>query len=639
MSSREAQAAATARMEPVSRVAAEAERLSDAKRRAVVDTFITLIEGVYAHLPRKRATYGHDPVQRLKTLRQRVGAISERDFHHSMAEIITALHDAHTRYIGPGNIQGKVAFLPFLVESYEENGRIGYFVSKIFPAGNERYFEERGFERGVEITHWNGVPFDIAVERYADRETGGRPDARRARALETLTLRSLRYALLPDEDWVVVSFQRKDGEQGAIQLEWNIVDQADFPRVTDSAGVEGFAYAGDPAAETIRRVKKLLFATDKWLEEQEGRLPSLQKSVAENRAAGNWFTGEYQDAVAARLVSWTNGEFGLLRVWSFDLRDDDGFINGITELLDQLPRDGLVVDLRGNPGGLIWAAERLLQLFTPNPIEPTQFSILATDLTRTMAGARHNRHRLAPWRRSLASAALNGELYSRSLPLTPPERCNDIGQIYPGPVIAVVDANTYSAGDLFAAGFVDNRVGTLVSVDEATGAGGANVWYPAHIEASLAGTPETLEPLPEGVSYNISFRRAVRSGDLAGTGIEDVGIPGHLRRPLTKKDLIERNVDLLEFCGQLLASEPVTDLKTRVVDNALEIETTNLDVVDLFVDGHPRGSLSTGSRTGTATLQYPFQGPWHQTEVIGYTGDVRRQRRLLHPPGASRSAP
>ena len=54
-----------------------------------------------------------------------------------------------------------------------------------------------------------------------------------------------------------------------------------------------------------------------------------------------------------------------------------------------------------------------------------------------------------------------------------PDTCNDIGQRYSGPVLCVADANTYSAGDLFSAGILDNRVGDLVTVGEATGAGGA----------------------------------------------------------------------------------------------------------------------------------------------------------------------
>ena len=636
MSSPRAVAAAAKRIGAASRDAdGPAEILSAEQRREVVGTFITLIEGLYAHLPRKRATYGHDPVQRLRSLQQRLDAIDEDEFHRSMAEIVTDLRDAHTRYIGPARVHGQAAFLPILVERYTEDSRDHYVVSKIFTVDKDekRRFTKQGFVKGVEVTHWNGVPIDRAVERYADRETGGRPDARKARALESLTLRPLRYALPPDEDWIVVSFARADGQPGDVRLSWRFASEGDVPRAAEAEGAAQLAYAGDPAAEAVRRVKKMLFATDKWYEADRLRLPSLEQSVAAHKTKGNWFTGKYQDAVAAREMHLPAGRFGLLRLWSFDLRDDDGFIAEVIDLLDQLPRRGLIIDLRGNPGGLIWAAERLLQLFTPDPIEPTRFSILATDLTRTMAAARLNQQRLAPWRRSLDAAVVNGEFYSRGIPLTPPERCNDIGQVYPGPVVAVVDANTYSAGDLFAAGLVDNRIGTLVSVDKATGAGGANVWYPSHVSEALKGTPAALKPLPKGITYTIAFRRAVRVGDGAGTGIEDVGIPGHLRRSLTKRDLTERNVDLLEFCGRLLASEPVTDLKIQVTRDVLEIETTNLDRVDLYVDGHPQRSLKTGSRTGTRTVKHEFQGPWYQAEVVGYAGDVRRQRRLLRPAG------
>ena len=605
-------------------------------QRAVVQTFITIIEGLYAHLPGKRARYGHDPVQRLRSLQQRLDAIDEGEFHRSIAEIVTDLRDAHTRYIGPGSLQKQVAFLPVLIERYTEDGIDHYVVSKIFTENrsDEQYFASSGFEEGVEITHWNGVPIDRAVERYARLETGGRPDARKARALETLTFRPLRYALLPDEEWIVVSFLAGNQSRNEVRLNWRYAEEEDTPKVATTDGAAQLAYAGDPLAETVRRIKKMLFATEKWYEADKGELPELETSIAANRDQGKWFTGKFQDAVAARVVTVPGlGEFGLLRIWSFDLRDDDAFIDEVIELLGALPRTGLIIDLRGNPGGLIWAAERLLQLFSPNPVEPSRFSMLATDLSRSMAEARQNRGRLAAWRRSLNSAVVSGELYSRAVPLTPPERCNDIGQKYPGPVVGVVDANTYSAGDLFAAGLVDNRIGTLVSVDRATGAGGANVWYSRNVMQALDGTGSVPGTLPHGIDYTIAFRRALRIGDFAGTGIEDVGIPGSMQRPLPRRDLIDDNADLLAFCGQLLATEPFTDLVPELAGSTLKIETTHLDRVDVYVDGHPRVSLATSSGTGTGVTEYIFESPWYQAEVIGYKGDVRRQQRLLRPVG------
>ena len=116
----------------------------------------------------------------------------------------------------------------------------------------------------------------------------------------------------------------------------------------------------------------------------------------------------------------------------------------------------MIIDVRGNPGGYIWAAELALQLFTPNEIEPTRFSALATPFTREMAAAASLAEEMAPWRASLDAAVRNGELYAQTIPITDPEACNEVGQLYGGPVVLVGDSTTYSAGDLFSAGFVDN---------------------------------------------------------------------------------------------------------------------------------------------------------------------------------------
>jgi hypothetical protein len=608
--------------------------LTPIERNQVIDTIIMLLDGLYAHLPQKRAMYGHDPVQRLRVLQQRVDDIDESDFHRSVAEILTDLRDAHTRYLGPRTGAGQIAVLPLLVETYDDaNGDPHFIATKIFDGDPEHgaAIAEAGFDSDCEITHWNAVPIARAVELYAERETGGRPDARRARALESLTIRPLRYALPPDEEWVIISFVRKDRSRGEVRLEWRYPSIEDVPVSADLDGSARRVYAGNPAAESARRAKKLLFAPEQWFASDRDRLISLQDSCAQHKEEGEWFTGEFQDNVAARVVETSAGRFGHMRLWSFDLRDDDGFIAEIVAMLDELPRNGLIIDLRGNPGGLIWAAERMLQLFTPTTIEPTRFSILATDLTRTMAAAPQGATQLAPWQRSLNAAVTNGEIYARELPLTPVSLCNDLGQYYPGPVVAIVDANTYSAGDLFAAGFVDNRVGTLVSVGDATGAGGANVWFPEHIRRALAGTGYDVPDLPQSISYTFSFRRAVRIGDAAGMSIEDLGVSGHERRSLTRRDLTDGNKDLLDYCGRLLASEIVTDMDYEITGDELVVRTKGLDRVDLLVNNHPLHSEAVDRAAGFQKLTRTLPENWRSIEIAGLVGDTVRQRRRIGP--------
>ena len=127
-------------------------------------------------------------------------------------------------------------------------------------------------------------------------------------------------------------------------------------------------------------------------------------------------------------------------------------------------------------------------------------------------------------------AVATGDVYSQRRAAHAARRgCNDIGQVYGGPVVAVVDANTYSAGDLFAAGFVDNGIGPLVTVGEATGAGGANVWEPADGAATPWWAPTfEQQELPGGIGYT----RRGAAGDprrrrREGAAIEDVGVRGH----------------------------------------------------------------------------------------------------------------
>ncbi|MDP9388914.1 MAG: S41 family peptidase [Actinomycetota bacterium] len=589
----------------------------------VVDTFLTLIEGLYAHLPLKKAMYGTDPAQRLRLLRQRSPGLDDVAFHYELADIVTDLRDAHTRYAGPAALAGHAAMLPFLVEGFGAGRERRYIVSKV--VSDRSLVADARFDAGVELRWWNGVPIDRAVDLHAERETGGRPDARRARALQSLTIRALQYGPPPDEHWVVVGYVDADGAEREVRIDWRVVR----PRRPRTSGVPtgpaGLARAIDPGAEVARQVKKLLFVPERWLADQH---PAPKRRTARPGAEGEWLETSHPDVVAAKEVATPSGRFGYLRLWSFDVADDAAFVDEVVRLLALLPPDGLIIDLRANPGGLIWAAERLLQLFTPRPVVPTRFSVLATALTRAMANAPQNEGLLAPWRQSLLEAVATGEPYSQAVPITPLERCNDVGQVYGGPVVAVVDANTYSSGDLFAAGFFDNGLGSLVTVGDATGAGGANVWATEQVNEALAATSFSLPTLPAGIGYTIAVRRATRAGGADGLAIEDVGVRGHRSYAMTKKDLVDGNIDLLAFCAKLLTGQPRSGLNVEpAADGAsLSVTTRGLDRLDIFVDAHPHGSVPL--RKGSSVLGMPKT--WSTAELVGYQNDELRQRRRLH---------
>jgi hypothetical protein len=268
-----------------------------------------------------------------------------------------------------------------------------------------------------------------------------------------------------------------------------------------------------------------------------------------------------------------------------------------------------------------------LQLFTPDRVEPTRFSVLATPFTRQIAAIGEVAEDLAPWRASLDAAVRNGELYSQPIPITDPNSCNALGQRYGGPVVLVADSTTYSSGDLFSAGFVDNHIGPFICVGSATGAGGANVWEYSVLRKALAGSTAALPALPEGIDLSFSFRRATRARASEGIPIEDVGISG-TPYVMTRNDLLNGNEDLIASCIKLLKGEPFSRMSTTVdrTKRTITVDTQGLDHIDAHVDGHP---LLAQRLTVAESFSVAYPAGADAIELTGFSANVLRQRRRL----------
>ncbi|MBM3678370.1 MAG: hypothetical protein FJW96_10890, partial [Actinobacteria bacterium] len=602
--------------------------LTRSERLRLVDGIETVVEGVFTHLPLKRARYGTDPVQRLRILRSQVDGLSDDAFHFELADIVTRLRDAHTRYAGPSALQPKVAALPFLVEMIGSTAAPTYFVTRVgagLPAA---------FKPGVVLEYWNGVPIDRAVQRYSEVEVGGRPDTQRAWATQSLTLRSLRYGPPPDEHWVVVGYRSTTatgaptGAAREVKIPWRVVDPSQIGPLL-SGGPTGKkakalrrVRAIDPAA-AIRHAKMLLFAPGALVGEQAAP-PRAAEGTGARPPKADVIPTTLTQTLKAMTIAAPGGDVGYLRIYGFDT-EPESFVNELIRLLGLLPDRGLILDIRGNPGGYIWASELALQLLTPKPILPTRFSVLATPFTRDIATALGSE--LAPWQPSLEAAVRNGELYAQPIPITDPAECNAIGQVYGGPVVLVGDATTYSAGDLFAAGFVDNGIGPFVCVGEATGAGGANVWDYADLRSELTVSPSPLPALPDGIGLSFSFRRATRSGPSEGIPIEDVGVAG-MPYAMTRNDLLAGNRDLIAHCVSLLATQPASRLSWQLdrPSRTVTATTAGLDRLDALLDGHP-GSSTVVSGTATTPVSYP--SGTKVVELTGWSGTEVRQRRRV----------
>ena len=612
---------------------AAARVLDKRERDGMLKALERVLVGIYAHLPLKQARYGFDPVQRLRILRPQVKAMSDAEFNAEIGDIFANLRDAHTVYLRPG-AKNRVVVLPFMLEMFGSVESPRYLVSKVEPN-----VDQPKFVRGVEVETWNGVPIDRVVQRHGESEAGGRADSMRGWAIMTLTSRSLEKCDMPDEDHVTIGFRTVDangvptGDRQLATFEWTVVDTSEvkdwLAKRSDPATGGARIKALNPTAAAVKRAKQLLFASN-TLSGEAGPQPgiSLETKIEGTIAPLTTTLPEY---LKAGTIQGTGpGEiFGYLRLFHFDVRSAAEFLRELQRLLRQMPPRGLIIDIRENPGGVVIAAEVALQFLTPRIIEPVRFSMVATDFARDFCRQEANQEDFGKMLPSLEAAISNGERYSAPFPITDPRKCNMAGQVYGGPVVLITSATTYSSGDIFAAGFVDNDIGKMVCIGHSTGAGGACVLNYNQIRDAFGFGRDRLPELPEGAGLTFALARATRSGPNLGVPIEDVGVPSPEIHVPTRDDLLYENRDLLKKCVGMLRTMPRTFLQcTPNLDRGvIEVVTEGLDQLDVRINGK---NLASAEVRDGATYEIPLpEERIRCVEVCGLSEGKLKQRRVM----------
>jgi hypothetical protein len=542
-----------------------------------------------------------DPLQRLRLLRYRLGELDEATagpempFHQELAEIFMALRDLHTNYRLPSPFGDKTAWLPFMIEEYYEHGQPHYLVTKV--VGNPG---PESFEPQVEVLYWNGIPIERAVDLNAARQAGSNDAARHARGLNSLTIRPLVAGLPPDEEWVTLRYRGLDGKIYEYTQEWLVFEpgRGGFSMTPENSMAAATAVGMDGYTDEIQEVKKVLFAPQIVMAEQRMLSEGISHAI-ENTARG---VATFLPTIfRAMPVKTSHGTFGYIRIFTFNVNDDKVFVDEFVRLISELPQNGLIIDVRGNGGGLIYAAERLLQVLTPDKIEPQRAQFINSALNLKIC-RKHGPSKLfqgfdlSTWIPSIEQSVATGATYSLGYSITSEKMCNDIGQQYFGNVVLITDALCYSATDIFAAGFEDHNIGPILGVHENTGAGGANVWSYELLRSlldELPGQEQTYKSLPRGAGFRVAIRRTIRVGKRAGDVVEDLGIRPSFVHRMTRQDLISGNVDLYEEAAGLLVGLPVRSLKVetqRQGQNQVDVKvsTDEINRLDIYFNERPQ---------------------------------------------------
>ncbi|MCP5110087.1 MAG: hypothetical protein GY953_04555, partial [bacterium] len=338
-------------------------------------------------------------------------------------------------------------------------------------------FVQDGFGRGAEVTRWNGMPMEWAALDHAQREPASNNAARFAFGLESMTKRPLTRFPFPEEAWVSVVYQSGgSGEEREILLPWNVMNNSSAPS------------PGGPFHHRIIDHK-----------------PPV----------------------------------GYLRIERFTEAGE--FVSEFARILDRMSKKApraLIIDLRGNPGGPVDAAEKSLQLLTPRTVEPMFDQILNTPVTRQIAAVRED------WKRRWGDDRLDGTgaVFSPGDPSSTVEALNALGQRYHGRVLLLVDARSAGAAEIFAGSFQDHEAGVILGVDESTAGAVGEI---EHHAALAALGIDGLVPLPTKTRMFVPAQRSIRVGRHAGDLLDDEGVKPDRVHRLSRRDLSDRDDDLM----------------------------------------------------------------------------------------------
>jgi C-terminal processing protease CtpA/Prc len=635
----------------------EGMELDFAQCLTLVNEAILLLEGLYVHLPVKRAMYAVDPVRRLQLLKFRLDRYDElqrrmakgeqpkgsgeeppRDdlwFHREMTDAITSVRDLHTMYVLPKPFDRAVAFLPFQIECYFEENERKYMVSNVIE-GLAWFTPPEHFARGVEVTRWNGIPMPRAVDLAGERNAGSNPDARLARGLARLTIRPLAKALPPDEEYVTVHYKTKDGQLHCLRdpVPWHVAPLQDAECLPlDGATIRDHTEGLDYESDVIRILNKHLYSPlyprphRKWSPHVKDKQPigGGTKGIEDVEVIPADET--MRDVMQASTFRLSEDRYGYVRLRTFKIDDPELFLDEFAALVASMPDHGLIIDIRDNPGGYIYIGERLLQLLTPRRIQPETAQFINTPLSLSICDVLDA---YEPWRESIRRALESGTTYSSAHPLTDVADCNGVGQRYYGPVVLITNALCYSTSDIFAAGFQDHEIGTVLGTGGSTGAGGGNVVTHSWLRTSIIEKQPSSCPLKELPSGDLRFaiRRMLRVGARAGTELEDLGVIPDISYRMTRDDLLNGNVDLIREAVRTLAGKPSYRLQeirdsVRRVDKRVvaEIETLHLARLDLAVDGWASRSQQIEDGKHDVCADLPPNAEGKILELRGFDGN------------------
>lgn len=502
--------------------------LSVTEKRRIIGAAIKVLEGINPNRFMQRKYLGVNIVKKLKAFSKSLARVSGQtnlEFHLKMQSIFQLMDDHHSQYHAPSPLKTSIASTFFAIKQYFETTETGRAVPRprYVVSSSQTIGEDGGFGVGSEVLTYGGKPIQKAVEELGRSSYGSNKAAQISNGIVLLTTRSLIVDPFPLDLVVKIGFRNKDGSAGDVTVPWNFLELKDPAR-----------------NDAVPR-----------------RFMSEEPTASPKRRTAIKVSGKFKSLFAAEKVVTKSGTFGLLTLPSFGSYVSPALVAELSRVLRRMPKTGLVIDLRNNAGGKVDFVKLLAELVSDKSVPPQPARIRATKLMSAYLRAAALKEKpkdiqrfLPSWRLAVRKALRakkrftdpTGNIYSGAV-------SKRRQQVYKGPVITLVDGLTFSAGDIFTALQVDEKMSVVVGTSDNVGAGGASTMK----YSSFTKTSAKLFPrLPGGVDFSTAFSSVSRTGSNAGAVLENSGVQPDIRYYPTFSDAIDDDRDLLAFLGKTL---------------------------------------------------------------------------------------
>ncbi len=573
--------------------------LSADQKQVIASQARMLIEYVYVNRYHKEAVYGPSVAigDRMAAIEQNAAAMPTKALELAIAQAWNSQRDGHLNFFFPKPYACYASMLPFsLVEVFAPDAEHAIVVKSLRSFASSL---EEVPSIGDELVEYDGLPIERAIQEQIETHGGSNNSGGYAQAMYTLTVRDHRFHLVPEDDTVALTFRTPEGRLYTVDAPWTT--QRDDWCVTPPNGYSMAEGTPDPLAVAESTSYPL---RDDALESDSVNPYLLLCSDIESAyeieptAAGPSLIPTSNPDISYTLVENRYGVFGYLKLATFMSRgyQADAAFELIRDLLTTKLKDtrGLVLDLRGNPGGTIELAERLPQLFASRAVPVQGARLLNTELNAfilnsSFLGMGPDAH----WSAVINEAAGTDARYTKTATFTTAANANAAGQAYFAPVAILTDALTYSAAEHFASIMQDERLATIWGEDLKTGGGASNAMDHANFVRYVGGP---FVSLPAGQAMRVAWRQFIRTGRSAGMVLEDLAVTSDRRVRLTLDELLSgtptqltRITSDLYYLSTGGISSAYFDVprqtETSIDALGLDLTVTNTDDVQVWLNG------------------------------------------------------